>query len=142
MPKPLLTLSYEQLKTDLLSLAASVGDEYAYKAPPEAGCQYFDKNGKPGCIIGHVLAIHGVQREDLERFKRPNTPLSYEDGNLPTWPNESNVSTLVRVNALAFTDEVAKDLAISAQQQQDAGIPWSDAVPDAILRTQPNKDTA
>lgn len=128
MTNPLVTLSYEQLKTDLEEIAAQDPD-YEYPMQADGTCMYFTPDGAPSCIIGHVLFRHGVTLANLNDISvaEPSTFATK-----PANANISSITTLGKAGLVAFTELKARDLASSAQAHQDMGENWADSVSLAI----------
>lgn len=78
------------------------------------GCRYFTEQGQPACIVGEFFS-RTLQPEDLNRF--------YLEGRTVT-------------DALQFlpmeVDEQTRGLLLVAQQRQDLGHSWGDALTRAI----------
>lgn len=123
-----LTLTYEQAAATLDQIAAEHPDRDLHKLGGH--CVYFftpsmlrttQVAAKPGdacCIVGQVLARHGVSIEDLD--VDPDTDLN--EGH--------NVQDLVH-QGLLDVDRKTQALLGIAQARQDDGDPWADAVRSA-----------
>lgn len=81
-----------------------------------SGCMYFDPEDHyvPACIIGHVFSYLG---------------LGYHD--LPHGCNNLAITGLINDRGMLVTDEYAQLLFEYAQDLQDLGRPWGQAVTEA-----------
>lgn len=110
-----LHLTDEQILEDL---AAVVSGHEDYRYVDEYNiCSYFADNGAPSCIIGHVLARHGVALEDLEDVEH-------------TWlydVNATAVGDLVYAGLILASEKGSRALS-RAQFEQDNRGTWSEAL--------------
>lgn len=107
------TLTYERAKELLLQVIEG-REDYVYQNPnPEwpDSC-YNHWNGKPSCLIGHAIAADGID-------------LVGEVG------DELDAAGAVR-DSYRRWEENAVRLWTKAQTRQDGGVPWGEAVKDAI----------
>jgi hypothetical protein len=113
------TLTLEQVVADLRQIAHDQPDHVCPYLGSETDrtmtCAYFAE-GQPSCIVGHILARHGITQDDLG-------PLNHG----------ADVSDLV-MNEIIDIDLWTEDLLLVAQQEQDAGSPWGRAVQEALNR--------
>ena len=56
-------LTLDEVVADLRAIVAEKGEGYVY---PNYSCVYFEPTGEPSCVVGQVMARHGVSREDLD----------------------------------------------------------------------------
>lgn len=111
-------LTYEQVVEDLKALAAEKPD-YVYRPPVDMGtCAYFAETGVPSCIVGHVIAKHGVTRSDLSL---PKTDLNWGSG----------PERLAKYGVIE-ADTRTLSLLGHAQQHQDDGHTWQWSVDIAL----------
>jgi hypothetical protein len=112
------SLNYKEAVELLNRAVAEKGEDFVYPAnrsdPNTPACVYFAE-GAPSCIIGHVLAYKGVPAEKME-----GDPI--------------NAAPVVSLH-IAQDDSTAC-LLIDAQINQDAGIPWGEAVALAVQHLQ------
>lgn len=118
-------LSFEQALAGLEKAVAAKGEDFKYEAPvvdEEEGltmCMYFSRTGQPSCIVGHVLADHGVSVDDLGH-----------------WNEDATVHTLVDHSVLDV-DARTTLLLRRAQEMQDNGHPWGKALAEAKAEVAP-----
>lgn len=103
------TITYESALEAIDKAIEKKGEDFRYVIPEEAPddfvCRYFDSEGKPSCIVGHVYAAHGYGPDDI---REGGTPIAY-----------SNVMNVEYDNSdipLALRD---------AQDAQDHGETWA-----------------
>lgn len=113
---------------DLEAIVASVGKNYNYhqarsaKSDGRASCVYKTDAGHPACIVGHVLARHGLLEgigafDDSIGSGRPGT----DDFTMECTP---------RILCDHFTPKALRKLAV-AQFVQDAPSAWVDTTENA-----------
>ena len=88
--------------------------DYVYSEEP---CQY-QYDGKPSCIVGHALHRLGVSIEALEALDA-----AQEGGGVPASGLPSYLPILVEEGSRSALLSVCE-----AQEAQDDGIPWGEAV--------------
>lgn len=112
-------LSYESAQTLLRRAVMEKGADHRFEpeVPDEADSYYYfhPDTGQPGCIVGHVLAYRGITPEDLA------------DANSGT-----GFGSLLRATKVVACDPLARTLLITAQDEQDAGYTWGEAVKIAV----------
>jgi hypothetical protein len=109
-----LTLSFNEVVGDLLEIIEEKGSDYRYEKPGgSTHCQYF-RGLQPGCIVGHLLAKHGVTYETLGSTN-----------------NSKAVSELVDCYVLNIDDKTRAFL-VDVQSSQDNGNSWGRAMDLAI----------
>lgn len=114
-----LKLTYEQAKADLEALAAERPD-YVYEAPEKEEedeapiCMYFHENA-PSCIVGHVMARHGMTQDQLTSFENAGTAVYG-----------------LFANDTLQVDRKTGVMLSRAQAMQDQGSTWGDSVAEAI----------
>lgn len=123
MTAPLLTITYDEAKADLLELADK-WPERVYEAP-SGQCRYFTDAGNPSCIVGYVLAKHGIEVQQLVDA----------EGRLL---NENADVEMLRHAGLIACDDTAGALLLYAQGEQDNANPWGPAVAYAIDSVEEN----
>ena len=111
------TYTYEDVLAELREIIR-FREGYVYEAPVgTAGtCVNFDPEGNPSCLVGHWLALHGI------------TGAFFRDADIPT---SATVTDLFCGNAHVMpmqVDEDARHLLLLAQQRQDSGSTWGNAV--------------
>lgn len=118
-----LELTYDEVVADLRALAAERPDYTynAYEDGDDGSCIYFHHDGTPSCIVGHVLAKHGVTLEDVGSA------------------NDDVVEKLV-TGGIISGDSAAMGVLDRAQGAQDSGRRWADAVEFGILGKDPDED--
>jgi hypothetical protein len=125
-------LSYEDAVLLLKEIVADRGDDYVYPSFDECaecstlrmedycdwhtneGCRYFTETGAPACIVGEFFH-RTLQPEEYNRF--------YLEGRTAT-----EAISLLPLEVDART----KSLLTVAQQRQDVGHTWGDALSTAI----------
>jgi hypothetical protein len=113
LPRPVVLpkLSYDEALELLYRAIAEKGPDYVYEKTSTGlgSCAYFIDN-QPSCIVGHVLAYKGVKPEDL--------------------PGRSNTA---QIGALAVGEDSRTNYLLDmAQVYQDRGVPWGQAVENAL----------
>ena len=102
-------IDYETAKQWVEVEIAKAGGDYVY--PHRRGCVYV-MDGKPSCIVGHVLMNNGVT--DAEFFYyRNNSSFSSIEGSL------HRKGVLFSIEAVDYLQHL--------QDYQDAGRPWGEA---------------
>ena len=106
-------IKVSDLWAEVKKVAAEQPD-YVYSEEP---CQY-QHDGKPSCIVGHALHRLGVPIEALEALddaqEGGGVPASGLPSYLPILVEEGSRSALIALG--------------EAQEAQDDGIPWGEAV--------------
>lgn len=110
------TIEFDEAIALLKRAVEEKGADYQYLAPPaspEKGtngtCVYF-YDGKPSCIVGHVLAYKGMTAEEIG------------DNNAG-----SGVYSLSQLGIIEV-DEVTREFLVQVQQEQDLGVTWGDSL--------------
>lgn len=125
-------LTAEQASAELEQIMMSMPDKQDHRYEPpgtvsrgsgNSGCAYFHGD-KPGCFIGHLLALHGVKRADL--ISTPDAPLTMSDVNMGAGP-----LTLASSGILRELDDVALEFLGAVQEHQDEGDTWGVALQKA-----------
>ena len=110
-------IEYAEAVELLQRAVAEKGADYVYDPdsanPGSYGCAYFQQDGTPSCLVGHVIAYKGLTK-----------------GLLGVW-NGSDVDLLVERGFLDL-DERAQWLLANAQNLQDNGKSWGEALDGAI----------
>lgn len=96
------------------------GEDYVYQQPDRVSCFYLDpEKGCPSCIVGMVLAFHGVDLREVQEQVGADIVLN----------------RLVVGGHLTFESEAEQDIIgealRAAQLWQDGHGPWSEAVAKA-----------
>lgn len=111
-------ISYDSAVTLLKRAVLEKGADYVYRDPNDKDarpeCSYFEPDGSPSCIVGHVIHYKGVELDDVAPL---NTGLA--------------VDVLVSDGIIAG-DEYSMDLLTDVQGFQDHGMPWGEAVRRSI----------
>lgn len=110
------TYTYEDVLAELREIIRG-REGYVYETPDYSGsCVNFDREGNPSCLVGHWLALHGI------------TGSFFRDTEIPA---SATVTDLFCGNAHVMpmqVDEDARHLLLLAQQRQDSGSTWGNAV--------------
>jgi len=110
------TYTYEDVLAELREIIKG-REGYVYETPEYSGsCVNFDRDGNPSCLVGHWLAMHGI------------TGAFFRDTEIPA---SATVSDLFCGHAHVMpmqVDERARKLLLLAQQRQDSGSTWGNAV--------------
>lgn len=135
MDKPL-ELFREMVVAELQALAAERPD-YVYLQPvlgvlpngdPDTRCAYFDPVDKtPSCVIGHLLARHGVGADDLVLSE----PVEYKGMRYTDLNTDAGVRVLAHAGVIEI-DRLGVEILEDVQVAQDCGIPWGQAVQSAL----------
>lgn len=145
------TLTVERAIELLRRAVAEKTPEYVY--PPAADgetCVYVE-NGAPSCVVGHVVnyinpdllpKIEWWERNDRELPHDveyyDEYPVTLETGNIGS-SSVSDLSDALLNSGLLKIDPQAEHILRIAQCGQDAGIPWGEAVEDAIQAYERNR---
>jgi hypothetical protein len=111
------------------------GEDYVDENKPGGQCQYFT-NGKPSCIIGHVLADLGVEpgfdnQEFPDLVDAEDKIESYEpEYDTEDYYNNFTTAKFTNKKDLIFTSEAVRILR-TAQEIQDEGGNWGSALETA-----------
>lgn len=101
----------------LEEVVAAKGEDYVYVPRSSDGACTYLHGRKPGCIVGHVLIRHGVPVEVIRKWEDRSADSLYHGGGLP------NAATLT-----PLTDEPTAVILQQAQEIQDQGKPWGEAL--------------
>lgn len=117
-------LTYDETVKILREVVAEKGEDYVYPGAakndiPGARCKYFENDGTPSCIVGHVLARYGLTLEELTDVHN-------------AWTTPAK---LLDLGLISTTPRVIELLAV-AQGKQDFGSPWRVALDNALSRTE------
>jgi hypothetical protein len=123
---PKLTLTYDQVVDGLLAAAKTKGAGHCDRL-----ARYFDGEGRPACMVGHLFSQHGIRYEDLS-IPVPNDP---DPGTL----NAEPIQTLIDHDWLALDHPDTLRLLQLVQLRQDDGTAWGDVLVGIPL-THPNKE--
>lgn len=91
------------------------------RAQTNLACQYV-LDGEPSCIVGVTLSLLGVSTETLEMMDNCGNPMFSADG------------LLVLEGSDVTMDSDARDVLIAAQNKQDRGETWGEALNAAVLK--------
>jgi hypothetical protein len=124
-------LTYENVKQTLLDLAAE-RPGYVYQTPQDVyACVYTSPDGKPSCIVGHVL--DRLAPDVLPAIT--DATYYYESG-----AERATANVFDAAEAMCYVDERpdtdAKYLLVEVQRLQDLRHPWGEAVERAIRMEQ------
>lgn len=106
-----------EAKRLMRQIVASKGENYVF--PSHKGCFYFYGNGRPACIVGHLVYALGVRRKDMF-FEN-----EYQD--VCTLNTDTGVLDLLN-RLFPNTDELVIEALQAAQSVQDHRYPWSAAL--------------
>lgn len=113
-------ITRDEARALLAEVVAEKGGDYVYPRANmsdsdgnSALCVYFEPDGSPSCIVGHLLARKGITLSTLG-----------DDS------NQVGVSSLVDDGILAC-DKITADALYEAQASQDGGDTWGEALADA-----------
>lgn len=113
-------ISFDEASSLLDRAVSEKGESYVHRSSilefDWLDCAYFNSDGTPSCLVGHVLAYKGLTLNDLGRY---NVGVGIEE--------------LVR-NGIIKIDDRTETLLDAAQCGQDTGVPWGMAVADARQR--------
>lgn len=118
-----MTFTREDVRKAMAEVVAEMGDGYTYpEEEKELGaCQYANDEGKPSCIVGHVIfkldegAFWRLARAEAEHGTEQAASLTYSGHYLDR----------------DFWDSEAAYFAEVAQQYQDEGVSWGGALAEA-----------
>lgn len=101
------------------------GAGFTYTRPLVAGnptpvCSYFTDDSAPSCIVGHVLRDFGAPA-DLIRLRGNSIGVYSLAARLEMASDEFQIS------------KAAVKVLVAAQEVQDEGLPWGDALARAVL---------
>ena len=99
------------------AIEEAVEKEGADKCFPrnDEGCRYFDEDGKPVCIVGHALAIMGMEPFDVGASANSQRFYALADENHFT-------------HSVDVEDQCLIDAIDAAQREQDDGATWGHAL--------------
>lgn len=110
------TITYESALEAIDKAIEKKGEDFRYVIPEEAPddfvCRYFDSEGKPSCIVGHVYAAHGYGPDDIREGATP--------------------SSMFNTMAIKYDDDEISHALRYAQYAQDKGDTWAAARSDFI----------
>jgi hypothetical protein len=106
----IIKITFDEAVELLDRAVAEKGEDYIYPGSLGNGACWYTRDGRPDCIVGHVLFWKGVTPEQLERLE--GTSAFGLDGWLEL-------------------DEKTSQLLWKTQQRQDSGVPWGRAVAEA-----------
>lgn len=124
------------------------GNDYVYPRGTGLASQTctYERNGEPSCIVGHALAYVGVPVEHLKVLDSLSDPAIGNDTTIATLEEDYEVgaeasyfdpetdigpSAWLETNDDVVLTEEALLVFATAQNRQDAGTPWGEAVRDA-----------
>lgn len=122
-------LTYAEFKATLVKLAEEKPD-FIYKEAERDGenvplcvnVELIDGKWAPSCLIGQAFVALGVEAEDMVDMEEEDA------GTLSTYLEESGAVNF----SLGWDYAHLRMLAAEAQQGQDRGLPWREAVTHAI----------
>lgn len=101
----------EQMLIDSLYEIVAENPDYVYDDQDAGGfCRYFNDEGEPSCVVGHVIAQHGITAEQVEPVKNSCAPVVIRE-----------------ITEIQLSLE-AKVLFSSVQGWQDMRQPWARAL--------------
>lgn len=123
-------IDLRRAKELIFDIVDAAGDDYVYErlpvhrveGIPDVGeCRYVD-NGKPSCLVGHVLFRAGAQVSDLEKLDNVGVGAEELSSAVYTYDDDDNVSA-------AITLDVSREAATMlsrVQGMQDNGDSWGE----------------
>lgn len=125
----------QKIKVGLQEVIAEKGEDYVYpragRGSTGDGCRYFENDGSPSCIVGHLLAKRGVTYDALLTLK------------FGAEMNEStSASGLVGARVIDLDPSQAdllREFLVDVQALQDMGVAWGKAFSVALDRHQQRK---
>jgi hypothetical protein len=102
----------------LREVVAEKGSDYVDETQSTRGCVYTHE-GKPSCLIGHVLHRFGYSVENLHGFDMRGEYIG-----------SNGIHEIIK-DRLVPADDVALKTLRAAQEEQDDGMPWGDALAEA-----------
>lgn len=99
-------ISLEEARVIMRSLVLAKGEDYVYPRANSGSCSYFEED-KPSCIVGHLLAVLGVDSDSVTEGE--------------------SAYALVPAHFPATADYVVEGLN-EAQRVQDTGSTWGEAL--------------
>lgn len=129
---PLASITYDDAVTTLRTIADSRPD-FIYNASDDGelgSCVYF-RDGQPSCILGQLLARHGVTPDELTTY----VPVSGEYVGM-AGANGTVIRRLVDWGVVEVDSQRTLDLLIKVQRNQDRGSAWLAAVESAVARVE------
>lgn len=113
----MLKITYDMAVAALEAAVEEKGADYVYPESEkvDGACQYLNEDGSPSCIVGNALMRLGVTR--LPRHGT-GSPSAYS----------LLVGTGYGPEPVALADERTARLFGRAQNEQDVGTPWGEAV--------------
>jgi hypothetical protein len=115
-------LDYQRAKALLLAQVEKLGADHTYLRNEDNTCSYFKRNGRPDCIVGHILSDLGFKLKDLNKLQA-----NVGTGVYQVFPDLGIIDA----------DDRALDLLAYAQGEQDAGKTWGESVELAITVVEP-----
>lgn len=104
----------EQMLIDSLYEIVAENPDYVYDDRDAEGfCRYFNDEGEPSCVVGHVLARNGIVAEQV-------APIKY-----------SGAAAVIRETTGVLPSLSGSTLFYEMQAWQDAGTPWGEALEKA-----------
>lgn len=101
---------------------AKMGPDYIYRPPGGYGCVYFDEEGEPSCILGHIISDLGITSENVGNHNSKTCDKIIGSKNDSPWRGKIMVHASPRVQV------ALRDL----QRKQDMGVPWGRALEEAL----------
>lgn len=118
-----MTFTREDVRKAMAEVVAEMGDGYIYpEEEKELGvCQYANEEGKPSCIVGHV--VFKLDEGAFWRLAQAEAEHGTEEA--------INLTHSGRYLDRDFWDSDAAHFAEVAQQYQDTGVTWGGALAEA-----------
>lgn len=107
-----ITITADEARELLQRAVNEKGADYVY--PERFNCRYFNEDGGPSCIVGHVLDYKGLTLDDV--------------------PGVENTAALltIRGDGVIKCDDLTSRALQEAQNVQDCGEPWGYALAEAL----------
>ena len=112
---------YEDVLLSLKEIVHAKGERYVYEKAVDGRCVYYDPDTEqPSCLVGHF-----VYKEGLLSF---DDIAPYEDD------NAESMTQQLEHDQIAYFDSRSVQLLNIAQELQDQGRPWGEALDYAITK--------
>lgn len=122
--------TYSDVVSRIKGIIDIEGEGFVYQvdsSPSGLGC-YYARNGKPDCIVGHLLVELGVPVKELEDHSSdPSGPHNFSHG-----PIGSHFDALIQEFGIQF-DERAAVYLMTLQNRQDKQYSWGESDKEAKL---------
>ena len=110
----MIELKFEQAVELLNRAVDEKGADFTYDTHPFTSCVYYESDGTPSCIVGHVFSYLGITKDDL------------------TDPSHNQEGLGLMYNSYLEVDYQTLELLEKVQSLQDNEVSWGQAVDEAI----------